>query len=160
MLEGDTAAAIDDYRIVRRLGDAPSGSTFIAHDRLLDRAVLVRFVPEDRLAANQILAAARAFARVSHPALCAIHRVREVARRPYIVSSYARGVPLGTLAFPLPARRIQDIGRALASALATLHAEGVAHGGVSLDRIIVGPDGSVHLVGLGQARPGADREAL
>jgi hypothetical protein len=83
MLEqaGWPASDVDGYRVIRHLADTTHGSTFVAHDRRLDRAVLLRLLPADRNATGEILQAARALSRISHPAVCAVHRVREAGER-------------------------------------------------------------------------------
>jgi formylglycine-generating enzyme required for sulfatase activity len=162
MPEGEelAPAEVDGYRIIRRLGDGSHGSTFLAHDRRLDRAVLLRLLPPDPQATGEILQAARALARVSHSAVCAVHRVRDGGDRPYIVSSFARGVRLGTLPMPLGSELARRVGRALAGAVASLHAAGVAHGRVHVDRVFVAPEGTTSLVGLSTVRASADADVL
>ena len=143
--------------LVRPLGRA--GSTFLAHDRLLDRAVVVSFLPDEAGARAAVLDVARAFARLAHPNLARVHRVREGGQRPYVVAAFARGRTLDALTPPLPDTRVLDLGRRLAEALADLHAAGVAHGGVVPERVILSEDGTPRLVGLDLARAGADDAA-
>jgi formylglycine-generating enzyme required for sulfatase activity len=133
---------VDGYRIIRHLAYTSFGSTFVAHDRRLDRAVLLRLLPSNPTAMHSILQAARALARVSHPAICAVHRVRDTGERPYIVSSFVRGVRLGALALPLTPELARSVGRALSGAVAALHAAGVAHGRVRVDRVLVASESS------------------
>ena len=103
---------VDEYRIVRPLGREPSGNTFLAHDRYLNRAVVLRLVepgdPRGRLAG------AAALARVSHPSLQRVLRVSAQSCPPYIVSEYVRGTRLDALIeLPQPAQA-----RAMAVSLA------------------------------------------
>jgi hypothetical protein len=69
-------------------------------------------------------------------------------------------VPLSALraASPLRAGHVLTVALAVAEALVDLDEHGLAHGGVSADQVVVGPDGSVVLAGCGLAwrRPPGD----
>src|SRR5271163_1154366 len=95
------AAQIDEYRLVRPLGGDADGEVFLAHDRTLDRAVVLRFLPRDPAAARTLLEGARALSRVSHPGLSPIYRVREGGARPCVVQSFERGERLDALPKPM-----------------------------------------------------------
>jgi formylglycine-generating enzyme required for sulfatase activity len=153
---GRDEGSIDDYRLVRPLGD---GATFLAHDRFLDRAVVLSLLPEAPAARAASLAVARTFARVSHPNLNRVHRVREGSARPYVVAAFARGQRLDGFAVPLPDARVLEIGRGLAGALAELHGAGVAHGQVTARRVVLSDEDVPCLVGFDHARARADDAA-
>jgi len=150
---------VDEYRVVRPLG-RPQDTVFLAHDRKLDRAVVLHLLPASPDAPRALLECARALARVTHPSLCPVYRIREGGAAPCVVQSFGRGERLGALPGPLPAERVRAIGGALAHALAALHAAGVAHGEVRADRIVVSPAGVPRLIGLGPARVHASPEAM
>ena len=150
---------VDEYRVVRPLG-RPEDAVFLAHDRKLDRAVVLHLLPASPDARRALLDCARALARVTHPSLCPLYRIREGGAAPCVVQSFERGDRLGSLPGPLPAERVRAIGGALAGALAALHAVGVAHGDVRADRIVVSPAGVPHLIGLRAARAHASPEAI
>jgi hypothetical protein len=71
-------------------------------------------------------------------------------------------VPLSALraASPLRAGHVLTVALAVADALVCLDEHGLAHGGVSGDQVVVGPDGSVVLAGSGLAwrRPPGDAD--
>jgi formylglycine-generating enzyme required for sulfatase activity len=150
-------AQLDEYRLVRPLGRA--AGSWLAHDRLLDRAVVLHVLVPGDAQSRSLLAGARALARVSNPSVCCVHRVRNDAARPYVVSDYARGPTLDTIAVPLPSSRVVEIGRALAGAVVGLHAAGVIHGDVRAARVAIAPDGAVCLFGLERASGDADAAA-
>src|SRR3954464_13323614 len=83
----------DEFRIVRLLGSGAMGDVYLAHDLLLERLVAVKFVrvAEDPEGRARILEEARAIARLQHPNVVAVHRVADLAGRPYLVSEYLRG---------------------------------------------------------------------
>ncbi len=147
---------IAEYRIVRALEARAGSATYLAHQAMLDRPVVLRFLPAEVHAARAILGAARALAKVSHPALCTVHRVSDDGARSYVVLEYAVGEGLETVVSPLPSDRVLEIGRALAGALAALHAAGIAHGAVQADRVVLPPEGGARLFGLDEVRPSAD----
>jgi formylglycine-generating enzyme required for sulfatase activity len=149
--------SIDDYRLVRPLGR--DGATFLAHDRFLDRAVVISLLPAAEGARAERLAVARAFARVSHPNLNRVHRVREGGARPYVVAGFVRGQRLDAIATPMIDARVLELGRGLAGALAALHASDVAHGEVCAERVVLSEEGAPRLVGLDGARARADEAA-
>jgi len=153
------ARSNDEYRIVRPLGREERG-VFLAHDRRLDRAVVLHRLPPDPAARAALLASARALAGVTHPSLCRVHRIREGGEAPCVVQGFERGQRLDSLPTPLSAATVRSLGSALAGALAALHAAGVAHGEVRADRVIVPGSGPPVLLGLRSARANADAQAM
>ncbi len=149
----EPSESIDDYRIIRPLGRG--GRTFLAHDRFLDRAIVLSMLPASPEARAESLAVARAFANASDPSLVRVHRVREGGDRPYVVAAFERGRRLEEEPLPLPPSRVLELGRQLARALAELHAAGASHGDVRAGRVIVSDDGVPCLVGLERARSAA-----
>ena len=147
---------VDEYSLVRRLGDASDG-VFIAHDTILDRPVVLSWLADPDPAR---LASVKVLARVTHPNLCPIHRARADGEVRYVVSSYARGVRLDRVAGLLDDDAVLRIGRGLAGALAALHAVGAAHGDVRGSRVALSQDGEALLFGVERSRTGADEEAL
>ncbi|HVQ26313.1 MAG TPA: hypothetical protein VMV01_14100, partial [Planctomycetota bacterium] len=133
---------LDELRLIRPLAE---GGAFLAHDPLLDRAVVVRFLPANGLAEG------RALARVAHPHLARIHHVRG-GPRPYLVLEYPRGTPLDAAAPCLPTREALNVARALVGAVSTLHEAGLVHGSLRAASVILG-DGGPQLLGLDGARP-------
>ncbi len=151
------AGSIDDYRLVRPLGR--SGTAFLAHDAALDRAVVISLLPEAADARAERLAVARAFARMAHPSLGRVHRVRDGGPRPYVVAAFVRGPELESLRPPLPEANVLEIGRGLAGALEALHDAGVAHGDVCAARVVLVDDGAPCLVGFDRATAHATEAA-
>src|SRR5438105_10102735 len=84
----------DEFRLLRPLGRGAMGQVYLGHDTLLDRPVAIKFLSAldpDPTARERFLIEARAIARLSHPNVVGIHRVGEVAGRPYLVSELVRG---------------------------------------------------------------------
>src|SRR5690242_1493676 len=95
---------VEEFRIVRPLGQGAMGQVYLAHDTLLDRPVAIKFVGAADVidgARERFFVEARAVARLAHPNVVAIYRVGEVKQRPYLVSEYVRGTPLAQFAKPI-----------------------------------------------------------
>jgi len=88
------------------------------------------------------------------------HLERVVARERrgelvYVTTEVVSGVDLGqdvAPSAPLPAATVEAYGAQVASALASLHARGIVHGGVKPSTIILTPSGGLKLVDMGLAR--------
>src|SRR5262245_30872619 len=98
----------DEYRLLRWLGGGGMGEVYLAHDRLLDRTVAIKFIasagPDDQ-ARERFLIEARAAARLQHPNVVAVYRVGEIDKHPFIVSEFVRGDNLNEIDKPLPWER-------------------------------------------------------
>jgi serine/threonine protein kinase len=122
--------AFEEYRVVQRLGRGTMGQVYLAHDRLLDRLVAIKFVDGREVGAcarERFYAEARAVARLSHPNIVAVYRIGEVKRRPYLVSEYVCGPSLDRLPRPIRWERVLKIGLCLARGLSSAHQGGVLH---------------------------------
>src|SRR5689334_20939950 len=98
----------DEYRLVRILGTGGMGQVYLAHDKLLDRPVAIKFISAlrpDSHARKQFLIEARAAARLQHPNVVAVYRIGELEDRPYIVSEFVRGKSLSQAEKPVPWKR-------------------------------------------------------
>lgn len=153
---------VDEYRIVERLGSGKMGVVYLAHDRLLDRLVAIKFLRSamTEAARQRFVVEARAAARIHHPNVMAIHRVGELGEHPYIVSEYVRGESLSDLKAPLSWSRVLELGIGLARGLATAHRQGVLHRDIKLSNAILEEEsGEVKLLDFSLAKVVADDEA-
>ncbi|HSK02306.1 MAG TPA: serine/threonine-protein kinase, partial [Kofleriaceae bacterium] len=157
-------AELDEYRVVRFLGQGAMGQVYLAHDSLLDRPVALKFVhAEDPEARARFFEEARAVARLQHPNVVAIYRVADVAQHPYLVSEYVRGRTLDRLARPVPWSQVVELALDLARGLAAAHRRGVLHRDVKPANAMLTDEGGVKLLdfGLASVTPGgADEEVV
>ena len=151
----------DEYRLVRLLGKGAMGQVFLAHDRVLDRAVAVKFITalEDD-ARDRFIVEARAAARIQHPNVMAMYRVGALDSRPYLITEYIRGHSLSELSLPLPWRDALELGLGLARGLAAAHRQGVLHRDIKLANVMVSDRGDVKLLDFSLAKLEADMPAL
>lgn len=155
MSEWEPPDEFDEYRLVERIGAGGMGVVYLAHDRLLDRAVAIKFLKAtlSPAARRRFVIEARAAARIHHPNVMGIHRVGELEDHPYIVTEYVRGTSLSALPLPLPWTRVLELGIGLARGLATAHRQGVLHRDIKLLNAIVSADtGEVKLLDFSLAK--------
>jgi tRNA A-37 threonylcarbamoyl transferase component Bud32 len=155
------------YRLVRRLGGGTMGTVWEAFDLHLERTVAVKqlipgpFGDEDaETRRERVKREAIALAQVEHPVIVTVHDLISVGRGsiPWIVMGYVPGRPLSEIIAekdaPLPEGRIAAMALAVLDGLRACHTSRprVYHRDVKPGNIVVGPDGSVHLVDFGIAR--------
>lgn len=131
------------------------GQVFLAHDRLLDRPVAIKFANihvDDQAARERFLVEARAAARIQHPNVISIFRIGELDGHPYLVTEFLRGQSLGTLKLPQPSSEVLKILIDLARGLATAHRQGVLHRDIKLDNAFLCEDGTAKLLDFGLAK--------
>jgi predicted Ser/Thr protein kinase len=134
------------YRIVRRLGAGGMGTVYQAYDPELKRDVALK-VPH-RLATDapdfleRFRREARAAAGLSHPNLCPVYDVGERDGVPYFAMAFIEGRPLCDFlgGKPLPQRKVADVVRKVALALAHLHERGLVHRDLKPSNILVKKD--------------------
>jgi tRNA A-37 threonylcarbamoyl transferase component Bud32 len=156
------------YRLERRLGGGKMGTVFEAFDTDLERTVAVKELApgswgdEDAATRRErVKREAMALAQVEHPVIVTVHDLITVGRdkAPWIVMAYVPGRPLSEIITErknelLSERNIAATALAVLDGLRACHASRpcVYHRDVKPGNIVVGPDGSVHLVDFGIAR--------
>jgi serine/threonine protein kinase len=130
------------YRMLERLGTGGFGVVWRAHDELLHREVAIKRVwlgPDGD--SERATREARAAARLSHPAIVALHEACPEGGAFYLISELVAGETLARLiaADSLEDEEILEIGLALASALGHAHACGVIHRDIKPQNVLV-PD--------------------
>jgi hypothetical protein len=144
----------DKFRVVRRLGQGGMGVAYLARDTTLDRDVVLKTLPAlgpGRVA--RLRHEARAMAALSHDGLATIYGLELWRHTPVLVVEYCPG---GTLAEriargPLPCRDAIGIAAGLASALTSMHAQGILHRDVKPANIGLTGAGAARLLDFGLA---------
>jgi eukaryotic-like serine/threonine-protein kinase len=128
------------YRMLEQLGSGGFGTVWRAHDELLHREVAVKRVwlgpdGDSERATREALAAAR----LSHPAIVALHEACAHEGAFYLISELVDGETLAALiaADALEDEEVLEIGLALASALDHAHARGVIHRDIKPQNVLV-----------------------
>lgn len=147
-------ATVGPYEIVRPLGSGGMGEVFLGLDTRLQRQVALKRIVAADDAREQVLREARAAARLSHPHIAAVYDVVDLPDGAWIVMEYVDGESLATRVArgPLNVPEAIEIGRALASAIAAAHHEGVVHRDLKPSNVQLTRDGSAKVLDFGVAK--------
>ena len=133
-----------------------------ATDRILARSVAVHVLPDSDQRAELLLAAARASALVSDGHLLRVLDAASTDGVVYVVNEWGTGVSLDRIIAdgPLSPRRAAWVVKEVAEAIMAAHRNGVAHGRLLPENVMISEAGSVKLVGFVvdavlRARPGS-----
>jgi serine/threonine-protein kinase len=139
---------IGPYEVHVLLGKGGMGEVYRARDTRLHRDVAIKVLPAsvagDDDGRRRFDHEARTIAALSHPNICQIYDVGP----DYLVLEYIDGRPPSG---PLPADRVFDLARQIASALQAAHARGIIHRDLKPANILV-RDGSAKVLDFGLAK--------
>jgi len=139
---------IGPYKVIEQLGAGGMGEVYRARDKRLHRDVAIKRLPEhaaaDPVRRRNLLREARSAARISHQNVAVLHDVVEDGDQLYLVMELVQGQTLRLDA-------ILDITMQCCKGLVAAHNEGVVHGDIKPDNIMVGADGSVKILDFGVA---------
>jgi hypothetical protein len=132
------------------LEEAEGAKFWRATDRTLARDVGVHVLAGSDRRADALLTAARTSALVTDPHLLRVLDAARVDDVVYVVNEWGAGVSLDRLLAdgPLDARRAAWVAKEVAEAIATAHRNGVAHGRLLPETVVITDAGSVKLVGF------------
>ncbi|HEU4731187.1 MAG TPA: serine/threonine-protein kinase, partial [Kofleriaceae bacterium] len=147
---------LDEFRLVRVLGQGGMGSVYLGYDTVLERDVAIKLL-RDRAADDdarlRFLTEARAIARLDHPNVIAIYRASTTrAGHPYLVQELVRGHSLDRIALPVAPERALAIGLGVARGLAAAHRRGILHRDVKPANVMITDDGTPKLLDFGVAK--------
>ncbi|WP_326723307.1 SAV_2336 family protein [Streptomyces sp. NBC_00243] len=143
------------YRIVRRLGRAKR--VMLAEDTRADRTVVVTAYSErEPLEHGKFLQDASALAAVDHPNVIAVYDFGVEGDIPYLVTEFVEGLTLAELTaeggFGLPIALLAPLAQQVAGALKALHEQGVAHGRLTPNGLLIRPDDTVKIINFALGR--------
>lgn len=148
---------VGQYQIRSQLGQGAMGVVYEAFDTRLQRTVALKFLSAgDRNSEPlaDLLEEARAAAGLNHPAICTIYEVGEDAGRVFLAMELVRGKTLAEMLAdgPLPPARAVDLVLEVGQGLAFAHANGVRHGDIKPENIMVSEEGQARIMDFGLAR--------
>lgn len=149
------------YTVLRTLGAGGQKQVYLAHDRELDRDVVIAVLHADAFdtaALKMMRREAKAMARLDdHPHVVSVYGLGEQDGQPYMVAQYIQGGAVEEL-IPkepetLPIEQTLRIAEQVCQALEHTHKHGVVHRDVKPANIWLTRDGTAMLGDFGLAKP-------
>src|SRR6516165_7808579 len=145
------------FILLEMLGRGGMGEVWSARDPELDRSVALKFLRHEaasELDTAHIAREAKAASALNHPNIVTIHEVVRSKNCSAIVMELVQGSSLAKLrGISLPIHEVRSIGTQIAKALAATHANGIVHGDIKPENIMLRDDGYVKVMDFGLARP-------
>lgn len=146
------------YRIVSLLGRGGMGEVYRADDLTLHLPVALKFLPEASQRDPGHLARfyheVRVAREVSHPAVCRVHDVGNVAGMTFLSMELVDGEDLASLTRRigrLPYEKGLDIAHQLCAGLAAAHGKGILHRDLKPQNVMLDERGKVRITDFGLA---------
>lgn len=138
------------YRLEDLLTEHAGARFWRAQDTVLSRSVGIHAVASTDPRASAVLEGARRSARVVDPHFLRVLDCSDDGELTWVVNEWGTGVSLDVMVEqgPLPAIRAAWITREVAEAIAAAHAQGLAHGRLNPENVMVTESGAVKVIGF------------
>lgn len=134
---------------VSMIGEGPHGEVFVGMDEVLRRRVVVKRIAAGSLSherRTQLIMEAQALCRLDHPNLLRIYNYNEEDGDDVFTFEFAAGTTLSeALEERIEFAKKVEIATAVASALAAAHRNGIVHGALSPDSVLLAENGEIKL---------------
>ena len=152
---------LQNYQIIRLLGEGGMGEVYLAEETLLGRKVAIKrlnplFTKEPKLI-ERFKNEAKAQARLNHSQIVALHNFFSYEGAYYIVMEYASGITLDRLIQQIgliPEQRAMPIFKQICEALSYAHSNSIVHRDIKPSNIVINVDNKdqVKILDFGIAR--------
>ncbi|MFH1808202.1 MAG: protein kinase [Pseudomonadota bacterium] len=149
---------VDQFRVLRLLGQGGMGEVYLARDTVLGRKVALKVVNATHLGSaksiQRFLFEARTTAQFNHPHIVTVFAAGEHQGNPYIALEYLEGQSLRQrMREQWPSlRESMRFGLAIAEALQEAHRHNVLHRDLKPENVLIPRDGRLRVVDFGLAK--------
>src|SRR5467141_760636 len=148
---------LSHYRVVERIASGGMGIVHRARDERLGRDVALKVLPAgalaDDAARERFRREALALSRLNHPHIATIYDLDREEGVDFLVMEYIPGRTVAQMIAegPLPESEAASIGCQIVEALEEAHEQGIVHGDLKSENVIVTPKGWVKVLDFGLA---------
>lgn len=150
VLTNDTLFA--GFRIARLLAEGGASRVYLARDQTLGRDVALKvFKLDPSVDSERFLAEAKLTARLDHPSIVRVLQAGDASGAIFLALEYIAGRTLSEAISErsLDSRSTRGVLLQILEGLTYLHAQGVVHGDLKPDNVVLGADGQLRLVDFG-----------
>jgi serine/threonine-protein kinase len=160
-----SARQVDNYRLLKKLGQGGMGEVFLAEDVVAQRQVALKMLPkkyaEDKEFVGRFHREAKAMGKLNHQNIVSAFAFGEWQGRHYYVMEYCDGEPLDTRLKregALPLSQALDIAGQVLQGLTHAHDHGFIHRDIKPANIFMTKDGVAKILDLGLSKDLSDAE--